>query len=154
MADNFNAMAQTLETYEKIRCQWLTDISHELRTPLSVLRGGNRSLAGRVRDPSPRNLASLHAEVQRISKLVEDLHLLSLADSDRIFLNKQTIQPGSVLASVVESYQARLAERCIEVELRLDEIGEIRIQGDADRLGQVFTNILENACRYVGSPVC
>ena len=152
LADNFNAMAQTLETYEKIRCQWLTDISHELRTPLSVLRGEIEALQDGVRDPSPRNLASLHAEVQRISKLVEDLHLLSLADSDRIFLNKQTIQPGSVLASVVESYQTRLAERRIEVELRLDEIGEIRIQGDADRLGQVFTNILENACRYVGSP--
>ena len=152
LADNFNAMAQTLETYEQIRRQWLTDISHELRTPLSVLRGEIEALQDGVREPSPRNLASLHAEVQNISKLVEDLHLLSLADSDRIFLNKQTIQPGDVLSSVVKSYQLRLAERHIEVELQLDEIGEVRIRGDSDRLGQVFTNILENACRYVGSP--
>ncbi len=152
LAENFNAMAQTLENYEKIRRQWLADISHELRTPLAVLRGEIEALQDGVRDPSPRNLASLHAEILRFGKLVEDLHLLSLADSDRIFFDKQPMQVGRVLEKVIENYQIRLAERRIEVDLRLDEIEEIHIRGDADRLGQVFTNIVENACRYVQSP--
>ena len=152
LAENFNAMAQTLENYEKIRRQWLTDISHELRTPLAVLRGEIEALQDGVRDPSPRNLASLHAEILRIGKLVEDLHLLSLADSDRIFLDKQPMQISRVLEKVIENYQTRLVECRIEVDLRLDEIEELNIRGDADRLGQVFTNIVENACRYVHSP--
>jgi two-component system sensor histidine kinase BaeS len=152
LAENFNTMARTLENYEQIRRQWLTDISHELRTPLSVLRGEIEALQDGVREPSPANLASLLAEIMRVGKLVEDLHLLSLADSDRIFIDKQPVHLGRVLASVVENYQTRLAECRINTELRIHEIEEVRLRGDAGRLGQVFTNIIENACRYVNSP--
>ena len=90
LAGNFNAMAQTLENYEKARQQWLTDISHELRTPLAILRGEVEALQDGIRQASPANLDSLHGEIIRISKLVEDLHLLSLADSDSLQLNMQT----------------------------------------------------------------
>jgi two-component system sensor histidine kinase BaeS len=149
---NFNAMAHTLEGYEKMRRQWLTDISHELRTPLSVLRGEIEALQDGVREPTPSNLASLHAEILRISKLVEDLHLLSMADSDRLFLNEQWISPAGVLAVIVESYQARFTRRRIKIEQQLSGIQQVRIWGDAHRLGQVFTNILENVCKYVQPP--
>jgi two-component system sensor histidine kinase BaeS len=121
LADNFNAMAQTLENYERMRRQWLTDISHELRTPLAVLRGEIEALQDGIRDPSPRNLASLHAEILRIGK-------------------------------IVENYQARFARRRIDIDLMLSGMERVRIKGDAYRLGQVFTNILENACKYMSSP--
>ncbi len=152
LAANFNAMAHTLENFEIMRRQWLTDISHELRTPLAVLRGELEALQDGVRHPTPDNLASLHAEVLRINRLVEDLHLLSMADSDRLFLNKQLICPCSVLETIAESYRTRFTQRRIKLGLMLSGVKGICIKADANRLGQVFTNILENACKYMRSP--
>jgi len=152
LAENFNAMAQTLETYEKLRQQWLSDISHELRTPLAILRGELEAIQDGIREPSPKNLASLHMEILRLSKLVEDLHLLSLTESDSLTLNFQQISAAAVLRTSLESFQNRFDQCGIETALDLDDIEEIKIKGDAIRLGQVFMNIFENGCRYVESP--
>jgi two-component system sensor histidine kinase BaeS len=152
LAMNFNAMAQTFENYEKMRRQWLTDISHELRTPLAVLRGEIEALQDGIRNPDRRNLASLHAEILRISKLVEDLHLLSMADSDRLHFRRQWIAPRAILEKALASFGTRLERHRITVALALEGREDVRIRGDADRLEQVFTNILENTCRYVPSP--
>jgi two-component system sensor histidine kinase BaeS len=152
LAENFNSMAATLEDYERMRRQWLTDISHELRTPLAVLRGEIEALQDGVRDPSPHNLTSLHTEILRINKLVEDLHLLSMADSDNLSMSKTLIAPCDILETTLTSYRTRLVQCGITAETKLDGLAKTSIKGDAYRLGQVFTNILENACRYVHSP--
>ena len=152
LAENFNDMAQTLETYEKLRQQWLSDISHELRTPLAVLRGEIEALQDGVRKPSAENLTSLHIEILRLSKLVEDLHLLSLTESDSITLHYRQMSAAAVLRSSLESFHTRLKQCNIETELDFDDIEEVEIRGDSTRLGQVFVNILENVCKYVESP--
>jgi two-component system, OmpR family, sensor histidine kinase BaeS len=152
LAENFNDMAQTLETYEKQRRQWLSDISHELRTPLAVLRGEIEALQDGIRKPSPENLTSLHMEILRISKLVEDLHVLSLTESDSIALHYQQMRAVTALRNSLVSFRTRLKQSGIETELDLDDIEQVEIRGDSTRLGQVFVNILENVCRYVESP--
>ena len=149
LAENFNAMAQTLEKFENMRRQWLTDISHELRTPLAILRGEIESFQDGVRKPTPANLGSLHDEILRISRLVEDLHLLSMMDSDDKFLDKKRISPVEVLEKIVENYKPRYDQCGIHFILGIDDIKYLRIRGDGSRLEQVFTNILENACKYV-----
>lgn len=151
LADNFNTMAQTLETYEKIRRQWLTDISHELRTPLAVLRAEIEALQDGVRDATPENLSSLHAEILRINRLVEDLHLLALADSDRLKMAMTPLKPAGLLEKVAQSFETRYARRQISIAFLLDKIQQVRIKGDEDRLEQVFANILENGCKYIHS---
>lgn len=152
LADNFNVMAQALNNYEQQRRRWLSDISHELRTPLAVLRGEIESLQDGVRQPSKENLASLHAEVLKISKLVDDLHLLSVAESDNLVCKRETVVPFAILAKILEKYRSRLRHCNIEVQENLDEIATRRSKGDADRLAQVFTNILENCCKYIQQP--
>ncbi len=152
LAKNFNVMAQTLENYEQMRRQWLTDISHELRTPLAVLRGEIEGILDGIREPTPDNLSSLHGEILRIGKIVEDLHLLSMADADRLQLNKQRVLPATILDPIAAIYQPRF-ERCgLQLELKLDDTKTAWIDGDADRLAQVFNNILNNAYKYVAPP--
>jgi signal transduction histidine kinase len=102
------------------RLQWLTNISHELRTPLSVLRGEIEAIQDGIRQPTPANMASLHAEILRLGKLVEDLHLLSMADSDKLHLNKNCIFPGRLLEIVAQGYQARFERGRISLAVKAD----------------------------------
>ena len=148
LADDFNIMAQTLEKYEQMRRQWMSDIAHELRTPLSVLRGEIEAIVDGVRQASPERLASLHSEVLHVSRIVEDLHALSLADSGSLAYRAEPVRPVAVLEEALAQFQSRLEGKQIRIDNRLGRDREIVITGDPDRLAQLFANLLENTVRY------
>jgi two-component system sensor histidine kinase BaeS len=152
LASDFNVMATTLEKSEQMRRQWITDISHELRTPLSILRGEIEAIQDGVRKTTPENLDSLHSEVIYLSKIVNDLHDLTLAETGALPLNKTTIDPVRVLKETLKLFETRLAQNHITVidELVFDQT--LALHGDADRLMQLFSNLFENALRYTNSP--
>ena len=152
LANNFNIMAQTLEKYEKMRQQWLSDISHELRTPLAIIRGEIEAIQDGVRDFNRDALDSLHFEVQSISRIVEDLRELSAAETYTLSFKKETINPLLILRDTLKLFQTRLAQHNIQVQDDLPMDDNITLQGDADRLIQLFSNLLENTLRYVDSP--
>ena len=150
LADDFNTMAQILEKYEIMRQQWLTDISHELRTPLSIMRGEIEAMQDGIREFNYEALNSLYFEVQRMSRLVDDLRQLSLADTEALSLKKQAINPLQILRETLQLYNTQLAQHNILVEenLQVDSI----LPANADKLKQLYSNILENTLRYVDSP--
>lgn len=152
LASDFNLMAQTLEKYEEMRQQWITDISHELRTPLSVLRGEIEAMQDGIREMSRESLDSLHSETVHLTKLVEDIHTLSLADSQNLFFRKDPIRPLHILKEAIKNFQIRLDQRDIQIQFDPGADDDIRITGDADRLMQVYSNILENTLRYTDAP--
>ena len=82
LAVAFNSMAQALEKNETLRKQWTADVAHELRTPLAILRGEIEAMQDGVREVSRERLGSLHDEINRMDKLVDDLHFLFVADSE------------------------------------------------------------------------
>lgn len=152
LAADFNFMAQTLEKYEQMRRQWMTDIAHELRTPLAVLQGEIEAMLDGVRQVSLGRLESLHAEIFHLGNIVNDLHELSLAETRALPFRKEPVNPVRVLEEVLESFETRLAQRRIRV---IDDLGadrEITLLGDAARLNQLFVNLLENCVRYCDSP--
>ena len=85
-------MAETLERNERLRKNLIADTAHELRTPLSILRGNLESLQEGVIKASPEIIISLHDEVMRITRLVDELQDISLADAGELRLNLRAFQ--------------------------------------------------------------
>jgi len=152
LAEAFNSMSGILERYETMQQQWISDISHELRTPLAVLRAEIEALQDGIRKADAESLSSLHTEVIRIGKLVDDLHLLSLADSQDLALKKSKLDPIRVLSETVALFQNRMDERGLHLDLDIEESTTAEMQGDPDRLKQVFSNILDNTLRHADVP--
>jgi two-component system sensor histidine kinase BaeS len=152
LAADFNVMARTLEKSEQMRRQWIADISHELRTPLSILRGEIEAMQDGVRKTNPETLESLHSEVIYLSKIVNDLHDLTLAETGALSLNKRKMDPVLVLKETVRLFETRLAQHQITVVDELVPDQTSGVYGDADRLTQVFSNLFENTLRYADSP--
>jgi two-component system sensor histidine kinase BaeS len=104
LAEDFNAMAQTLQSYESIRRQWLSDIAHELRTPLAVLRGEIEALQDGIRKINSYTIDSLHAEVMALSKIVNDLSLIAKTESGIIEMKRMPVNPVQVLKDALQRY--------------------------------------------------
>ena len=152
LAADFNTMAQTLEQYERMRRQWISDIAHELRTPLSILRGEIEALKDGVREVNSNSLDSLYSEARHLSKIVNDLHELSLADAGAFSIIKVPVNPVVVLEETLGNFEQRFTKNQIMIENRLGNHPPITIMGDADRLQQLFANLLENTLRYADAP--
>jgi two-component system, OmpR family, sensor histidine kinase BaeS len=152
LAADFNTMAETLEQYEEMRKRWISDISHELRTPLSILRGEIEALQDGVRTISEQAMDSLYSEVLHLGKIVNDLHELSMADSGSLNLNLRPLDPVQVLLEVLRPYRSRFGQAQITLKENLGTGTTLSTLGDADRLVQLFSNILENVLRYADAP--
>lgn len=151
LASDFNRMAGTLERYETMRKQWMLDISHELRTPLSILRGEIEALQDGIRLLTRPRIDSLHAEVVYLEKLVDNLHQLSLADTDGLVLNTRMTKPVVLLKSVLTLFKPRLNEKDLNLDVHLDQI-DVALSADEAKLRQLFTNIIENNIKYTQQP--
>jgi two-component system sensor histidine kinase BaeS len=147
LARNFNEMALTLEKNEKARRQWVADISHELRTPLSVLRGEIEALLEGIRKITPDAIHSLHAEVLRLNHLVDDLYQLALSDLGALTYRKEDIDLAEVLKDSIESYGAELVRKDITLTKDISPGSKI-VFADAERLHQLFSNLLDNSLKY------
>ena len=146
LAEDFNRLAESLERNETLRRRFMADVSHELRTPLTVLSGELEALEDGVRPLSRESLASLRGEVNALAKLVNDLNQLALADVGALAYRKETVDIAPLVQQAIESHRECVAERGLALEASLDQ-GAL-VFADADRLQQMFRNLLENAARY------
>ena len=149
LARDFNTLAEALETARRGRQQWIADIAHELRTPLSVLRGEIEALQDGVRSLDRTALDSLAAEAARLARLVEDLHTLSMSDLGALTYFKEPVDVAEIVEDVIDPQRRALALRGLELKLDL-EPGIVN--GDGERLAQLFANLLQNSIRYTDAP--
>lgn len=149
LADTFNQMAETLEKNEKLRRQMIADIAHELRTPLSILQGNFELFSEGVLEADQENLQSLAEEVKRLSRLVEELRELSLAEAGELKIYPVEVEVNQFFSEVVRPFQALAETKKITFNLSLPEKG-VNYSFDPDRLKQVVLNLLTNAFQYTG----
>lgn len=148
LAQSFNTMVTELERQEQLRRQLVADIAHELRTPLSVLRLQIESIEDGVSQPTPEMLASLGHEVNLLTRLVNDLRLLSLADAGQLSLHLDAVDGYELLQRVHARALAHARQQQITLYLDPAPPDLPLVQADRERLAQVLGNLVENALRY------
>jgi signal transduction histidine kinase len=137
---------QTLERLERLfhaRQRFLADVSHELRTPLTTIRG-NIDLMQRMGEADPEALGVVQEELERMTRLVEDLLLLARADTGGLPIRREPVQLDTIFLEVYR--QVRSIRQPVEVILR--EVDQVCVMGDVDRLKQLILNLVDNAIKY------
>ncbi|MBE1162184.1 sensor histidine kinase efflux regulator BaeS [Dyella acidiphila] len=147
LARDFNRLAVVLERNESMRREFVADVSHELRTPLAIIRGELEALEDGVRHFDGEALKSLQMEVATLSKLIDDLYQLSLADLGTIVYRKIDLDLGKLLSDTIDAFQERFRKAGVLCELKLPATPVV-IHADEGRLHQLFTNLIENSLRY------
>jgi signal transduction histidine kinase len=151
LLQDFNAMAAALERLEHERRYGLAAIAHELRTPVTVLRGRLEGVRDGVLAADRLEFEKLIGHADGLSKLIEDLQLLSLAEAGALPLERQTVVVSSLLQQLHSDYLAQARQQQIELQLQLPlqlPPTTVSINGDWRRLYQVLGNALNNALRH------
>ncbi len=148
LAATFNDMMDRLESsFSQVR-QFSSDASHELRTPLTVLQGQNELVLNKERDVEEYQevIASNLEEINYMSKVLEDLFILSRSDENQIQLECKPMNLREVIDEVFGHAEALADEKNIKISIAFLE--PVQINGDAIRLRQMIWNILHNAIKY------
>ena len=147
LIEAFNSMASRLETDEEQRRTLLADVSHELRTPLAVLRGELEAMIDGVHPIDEAHLSAAVDQIAMLTKLVEDLRTLALAEAGTIAIHPETTDVSVLCADVAASFESLAAERSVHLEVT--DAGDLPLVDlDPLRIRQVIGNLVANALRY------
>lgn len=147
VARAFNEMASALEDAEIQRRNMVADVAHELRTPLTVIQGNLQAILDDVYPLEKEEIARLYDQTRLLSRLVEDLRLLSQADAGVLTLEFQTRDLTHLVAEQAEALKAAADRRGVELKTELTA-GLPPVRVDVARLGQVLHNLFDNALRH------
>ena len=149
VAREFNEMADELQRAETQRRNLIADIAHELRTPLTVLQGNLSAMLDGVYPLERSEVATLYDETRLLSRLVDDLRELALAETGQSTLNVQRVNIGETLQRAVANFSAAADAQNIRIAVEGDE--GLRVRADPDRLAQIIRNLMANALRHTPS---
>lgn len=146
LAHAFNGMADSLARGEQLRRNMVSDVAHELRTPLSNIRGYLEAVQDGVVEPTPAVVDSLVEESLLLNRVVDDLQELAMAEAGQLTLSPQLVSVCDLVDKAVQGVQGRVnGSRRLRAEL-LPNLPAVYI--DAERIGQVLRNLLNNAVEY------
>jgi len=151
LGENFNDMAERLGRIEESRRTWISETSHELRTPLAVLRAEIEAMQDGVRTADAATLVRLHKQVQQLAKLVDDLRLTLDREPGSADMDYEPVSPITIIQECVAAFRNRFDTAGIQLDISHLAEADWRVRGDADRLTQVFSNLLENTLRYTNA---
>ncbi|HVN16962.1 MAG TPA: HAMP domain-containing sensor histidine kinase [Anaerolineales bacterium] len=147
LAARFNQMAEKLDQVESMRRRLIGDVSHELRTPLTAIKGSMEGLMDGVLPATSETYQQIHAEADRLNRLVDDLQELSRVEARAYELNLRSLD----VSSLVKIATKRLAPQAESKRITLDfELAPDlpRVLADEDRAVQILINLIGNALQY------
>src|SRR5437899_3818654 len=140
-------MTSRLEAVEEQRRRLLADVSHELRTPLSVVQGNLEALVDGVHPADEAHLVAILDETKVLSRLVEDLRTLSLAESGALALHREAIDVGALVRETVDSFASRALPAGVSLEAQVPS-GQLQVDADPVRGREILSNLIANELRY------
>jgi histidine kinase len=147
LAARFNQMAEKLNQVEAMRRRLIGDVSHELRTPLTAIKGSMEGLMDGILPANVETYQQIHAETERLNRLVDDLQELSRVESRAYELDIQSVDLHSLVRTVAKRLcpQAESKRISLNVDLSPDFP---RVLADQDRIIQILINLAGNALQY------
>lgn len=143
---DFNTMAERLQTITREQEFWNAAVAHELRTPVTILRGRLHGLAEGVFAPTSEIFHGLLRQVEGLSRLIEDLRVLSLNESGHLELDLAPTDLEKEISIVVQAFASSLQTRGFNLQVVVDE--QTQVVCDAFRIRQALMSLLENALKY------
>lgn len=149
LTEGFNRMASTLERHEQERRAMVADVAHELRTPITAMSLRLEALRDGLVPFDAAEVQRLAHQTALLHRLVEDLRTLSLADAGRLALRREAVDAGRLVEDAREAFAPLAEAKGVSVVLASAAVEDhpAAIHGDADRLRQALTNLLDNALR-------
>ena len=148
----FNEMTARLRAARQMQTDFVANVSHELRTPLTSVKGLVETLRdGAVDDPQVRDrfLETVEGETDRLIRLVNDLLLLSRADSEALNLQRQPVNMAQLVQATVDRLAPQAEARHLVLRVETVSNGDSPLAwADRDRIEQVLLNLLDNAIKY------
>lgn len=150
LARSFNSMASKVRATLQSQRDLVANVSHELKTPLTSIQGFSQALLdGTASDEPARQRAAsiIHEEAGRMRRQVDDLLDLARLEAGQVSMAREPLDIGELLRGCASRFAPQLKEAGVALEIEVPPaVGQV--VGDADRLGQVFGNLLDNAVRH------
>ena len=153
LSESFNRMVDELARADQQRRNMTADVAHELRTPIHILRGNLEGLLDGVYEATPEQIESMLDETRLLSRLVDDLQTISLAEAGQLHLNVEQVNIAELLADVRTSFIGQAEEAGVNLVVDVDD-ADLTVNADAGRLDQILGNLVGNALRYTPVDAC
>ena len=141
----FDQMADALRREDELRRALVADVAHELRTPATILLASLEELVDGLAEPTPERLGSLHEEVLRIRRVIEDLETLASAQAAGLHLVRAPVDVAEVAQDAVDALRPSFEDAGLTLSTSMVPVV---VDGDSDRLRQIVVNLLTNALKY------
>jgi two-component system sensor histidine kinase BaeS len=146
----FERMSSDLQLSEERRVNLLADLAHELRTPLATINAYIDGLEDGVVLAGAESWATLRLQISRLNRVVEDLKAASASDERSMSMHFVPVEIGGLISSAMTIFDARCEVEGKQLQYN-KSVETLMVRADIERLGQVFSNLLENACRHTRS---
>lgn len=146
LAESYNSLAQRLGKIEATRRRMLADLAHEMRTPLATVDAHLEAVEDGVRSLDEDTLRVIRVSTRRLSRLAEDIAAVSQAEEGTLDIHRQLIEASVLVAAASEGAQDRFTAKGVRLETYLNTNDQVL--ADPDRIGQVLSNLLDNALRH------
>ncbi|KEI04158.1 histidine kinase [Clostridium botulinum] len=149
LANSFNSMAKSLEEVEENRRVFISNVSHELRSPITSIKGFIGGILDGVIPKEKENyyLSVAYEEIQRLTRLINDLLDLSSIEAGKFVLNVKEEDINEIIRLSIIKFETVIKSKKINVEVWLDD-ERLSVLVDRDKIIQVITNLIDNAIKY------
>lgn len=149
VAESFNSMAARVRSTQAAQRDFVANVSHDLKTPITAISGWSQALldgAAAAPEEQARAAATIHGEAARMDRMVSQLLDLARLESGQMELSRRPLDIGELLEAVRRSFEPQAQVQGVALDLNVQPTPPVL--GDADRLAQIFTNLVDNALAH------